>query len=750
MQSGKKIKIGILGSTRGTSLQPVIEEIEKGLLNASIEIVISNNEDAYILERARKYGIISTHIDDLGKDREKYDREISKIFESFGVDLILLIGYMKILSPFFVQTWRNKIMNGHPSLLPAFAGKMDEQVHYDVLASGEKESGCTIHFVDEGVDAGAIIIQKKCSVLSHDTVISLKERVQKLEGEAFIEAIKGFANGDNLTYNSNIVQDQTQNRSEQMNEKVALLSVYNKTDIDVFARKLFYLGWKILASGGTAKFLKEKGIEVKDVADFVGGGEILGHRVVTLDRKIHAGLLSRDLPEDVAELENLGIPRIDLVCVDLYPLEEEILSPESTRESVIEKTDIGGPTLLRSAAKGRRIVVCDFEDREKTLKWLAMGKPYEDEFITRLVAKAEEEVARYCLISADYHSNDKLKGFIGYERYKCGYGENAQQQNANLLTYKNKDLLSFNNFEQVRGVPMSYNNLCDVERMLQTITHIAAGFDVNFGEVPFIAVAIKHGNPCGVSFGVDPRLVLQRVIDGDTRAIFGGMIMTNFELGREEANVILSYKMEEGKRRILDGIIAPAFDENTKNLLERGNGRCRMLENEALSEIDANSLDKNPRFRYVRGGFLLQDNYDFVMNFTNTNIEKYGIISEDNEKDLILAWAIGSTSNSNTITLVKNGMLIGNGVGQQDRVGACELAIKKAIDQGHSILGAVAYSDSFFPFLDGPQKLQEYGVNAILTSSGSVRDQEVKDFCEATGITLYMVPDKIGRGFFGH
>ncbi|MCF6277027.1 MAG: phosphoribosylglycinamide formyltransferase [Candidatus Magasanikbacteria bacterium] len=749
MQSEKKLKIGVLGSTRGTSMQPIIDAIEQNLLKASVELVVSNVENAFILKRARMCGIAATYINDFGKNREDYDKEVSKIFESFEVDLVLLIGYMKILSQFFVQKWAGKIMNVHPSLLPAFTGKMDEQVHYDVLVSGDKESGCTIHFVDEGVDSGDIIIQKKCSVLSHDTVISLKDKVQKLEGKAFIEAIKEFANGSILSYNSE-VQDQIQNRSVEMCGKTALLSVYNKTDIDIFARKLIYLGWKIVASGGTARFLKERGIEVQDVADFVGGGAILGHRVVTLDRKIHAALLSKDLPEDNEELKRLGVPKIDLVCVDLYPLEDEISSEGSTQESVIEKTDIGGPTLLRSAAKGRRIVVCDFEDRDKTLKWLAMGKPYENKFITNLVAKTEEIVARYCLISANFHSEGKIKGIVGFERQKCGYGENAQQKTASLLTYKNNDPLSFNNFKQVRGVPMSYNNCCDVDRMVQTITHIAAGFDINFGEVPFIAVAVKHGNPCGVAIGEDKKIVLQRVIDGDPRAIFGGMIMTNFSLGVNDTEVILNYKMEKGGNRLLDGVVAPAIDENTRDLLKRRTGRCRMVENPALAEMYSGSLDKNPRFRYVRGGFLLQDNYDFVMNFTNTVIEKQGIISEDIEKDLILAWAIGSTSNSNAITLVKNRMLIGNGVGQQDRVGACELAIKKATDQGHLIVDSVAYSDSFFPFLDGPEKLYESRVKAILTSSGSVRDKDLKDFCLVNGITLYMIPDKIGRGFFGH
>ena len=193
----------------------------------------------------------------------------------------------------------------------------------------------------------------------------------------------------------------------------ALLSVYDKNGIVDFAKELVGLGWEILASGGTAKALTDAGIPVTDVASLVGGGAILGHRVVTLSREIHAGLLATDSPADVAELAKLNIPRIDLVCVDLYPLKEEIAKPGSTRESVIEKTDIGGPTMIRSASKGRRIVICDPKDRMKVVEWLKAGKPDEHNFINSLCAKSEAVVADYCLTSARYHSQGTLDGQVG-------------------------------------------------------------------------------------------------------------------------------------------------------------------------------------------------------------------------------------------------------------------------------------------------------------------------------------------------
>ena len=186
-------------------------------------------------------------------------------------------------------------------------------------------------------------------------------------------------------------------------KKTALISVSEKRGIVRFAQQLKGMDWDILASGGTAKFLQKAKTPVTDIADIIGGGAILGHRVLSLSREIHAGLLARDMEEDREELKRLGLPRIDLVCNDLYPLQAEINNPECTQESVIEKTDVGGIAMLHSAAKGRRIVICDPADRQMVIDWLKQSQPDKEKFITRLVAKAEFVVAKYCLASARYH-----------------------------------------------------------------------------------------------------------------------------------------------------------------------------------------------------------------------------------------------------------------------------------------------------------------------------------------------------------
>jgi phosphoribosylaminoimidazolecarboxamide formyltransferase/IMP cyclohydrolase len=264
-----------------------------------------------------------------------------------------------------------------------------------------------------------------------------------------------------------------------------------------------------------------------------------------------------------------------------------------------------------------------------------------------------------------------------------------------------------------------------------------------------IAVGVKHGNPCGAAVSDDPSLAIKKMLEGDLRAIFGGLVMVNFPVDEKLAEILLSHKMDTG-RRLLDGIIAPSFTQDAIGLLKRKGDKCRFIVNEALSSLSKESLDQHRRFRYVRGGFLAQPNYTFLLDLHNKEIYRNKEINEIQEADIILAWAVGSTSNSNTVTLVKDGMLLGNGVGQQDRVGCCQLAIKRATDAGHKVKGAVAYSDSFFPFVDGVQTLAEVGISAIFATSGSVRDADVKKFCQEKNIGLYLMPDSEARGFFGH
>lgn len=339
---------------------------------------------------------------------------------------------------------------------------------------------------------------------------------------------------------------------------------------------------------------------------------------------------------------------------------------------------------------------------------------------------------------------------IGSLAMTCKYGENAYQTPAALYSTGNNDPLALEKFKVIAGTSPSFNNLCDMDRLLQTTTHIAATFDINRGKVPLIAVGVKHGNACGAAIGENPIKVARDMITGDNLAIFGGFIKLNFGITEEIAEIILTADMPAGKRRLLDGIIAPAFDESTIKMLERKGDKCRLIVNPALASLDRNSLDTTPRFRYVRGGFLAQPNYTFILDLNDSDLQKFGQASIEQEDDMLLARAICDTTNSNTVTIVGNQKLKGNGVGQQARVYGARLAVDRSNVSGHSPEGAVASSDSFFPETDGVEVLASAGIKAIISTSGSVRDKEVIKFCEDNGIVLYLIPDKKGRGFFGH
>ncbi|MBU0624944.1 hypothetical protein KKF05_01230 [Patescibacteria group bacterium] len=531
--------------------------------------------------------------------------------------------------------------------------------------------------------------------------------------------------------------------------RAALISVYDKTGIEDFARQLRDWEWDILASGGTAKYLTEHGVPVHDVADLVGGGPILGHRVVTLSREIHAGLLARNSLEDQTDLQRLGIPRIGLVCVDLYPLETAITAEEATDESVRETTDIGGPALLRAAAKGRRIVICRPEQRERVLRWIDVGQPERERFLDQLVAEAELLCAEYALTSARYWSRHQINGVTSRRSANLKYGENPWQQPAELHATQTNDPLALPKFNQLCGSPLGYCNYTDLDRALNTLTLCAAALDKPGFDRQKIAIGVKHGNPCGAGYGSTASQATKRMLTGNLIAIFGGSVIVNYKLTLPRAYALFSHMMPEGSFRRLDLVVTPAITESALQFVsQRG---CRVLVNDSLGDLSSTfGLDRDWRYRQVRGGLLLQPAPNLVLNLQDPEIELYGDRLSELESDLLLAWAIGSTSVSNTVCLVKNGQLIGNGCGQQDRVTACRHAVEKAIEAGHETTGAVAYSDSFFPFVDGPAVLAGAKVRAVLTCSGSVRDREVMRFFQANGITVYAVPHTIGRGFFGH
>ena len=283
----------------------------------------------------------------------------------------------------------------------------------------------------------------------------------------------------------------------------------------------------------------------------------------------------------------------------------------------------------------------------------------------------------------------------------------------------------------------------------------------NFGKVPQIAIGAKHGNACGAGVDESEVRAVDKMLIGDLRAIFGGSVMLNFNVDKKIAEELI-HKYAGENRRLLDVVAASSFSDEAIEILSRKKGKCRLLANPAILKAGLSSLDNQKRFRYVRGGFLKQPNYTFVPELSRMPFAKE--LSRGILDSVVLAWAIGCTSNSNTITIVKEGRLFGNGVGQQDRIGAAKLAIFRADEATMfncvrqdltqeikaDLENAVVYSDSFFPFPDAPEVLINRGIKTIFSTSGSINDEKIIELCKSKGVNLIMLPDSEARGFYQH
>ena len=341
-------KLGVLCSGRGTDLQSIIDAIDSGYLDAQIAIVLTDKPNVGALARAEKAGIKNLCVDRKNfSTRADFEAELLKHLE--GVDLVILAGFMRILSAEFVRRYEGRLMNIHPSLLPAFPGA---HAHRDVLAYGAKISGCTVHFVDEGTDSGPIILQAAVEVFEDDTEETLAARVLEQEHKIYPRAIKLFIDG-----RLKIVGRRVEIGGGNMKIKRALISVSNKIDVVKLAKSLSKSGVEIISTGGTGKAIRAAGIPVTYVSDLTGFPEIMNGRVKTLNPKIHGGILAvRDNPEHVRQMEENDIAPIDLVVVNLYPFKKTVAKPNVTLEDAIENIDIGGPAMIRAAAKNFKFV----------------------------------------------------------------------------------------------------------------------------------------------------------------------------------------------------------------------------------------------------------------------------------------------------------------------------------------------------------------------------------------------------------
>jgi len=496
--------------------------------------------------------------------------------------------------------------------------------------------------------------------------------------------------------------------------KRSLLSVYDKTGLVDLARALAGQGVELVASGGTARILRQAGLTVRPVSDVTGSPEILGGRVKTLHPAIHGPILSRRTPTDRTELGGLGWGEIDLVVVNLYPFEETAADPDASLEEVIEHIDIGGVALLRAAAKNfaHVTVVCDPTDYTPVLAEIeAPGNGGVSlETRQRLAVKAFARTAAYDAAIQGYLAGDVGKTALLPERLVLGlrkltdlrYGENPHQKAALYAPPKVTGPLGG---EQLQGKPLSYNNLLDLDAAWRAATAF---------ERPTIAI-IKHLGPCGIASADTLTEAFPLALAGDPVSAFGSVIAANRTFDGSTARSLGNL--------FIEAIVAPAFTAEAREALSARKG-CRLV---VLSQAVPDTVE----IRSIRGGFLIQERDQG--DHAEWQVVTHRAPTEAEMKAMCFAWRAVAHVKSNGILLARGEAAVGIGGGLPSRVDAVHLAVIKA---GKRAQGAVLASDAFFPFPDGVEAAAQAGVTAVVQPGGSVRDQQVIEAADQLGLAM--------------
>jgi phosphoribosylaminoimidazolecarboxamide formyltransferase/IMP cyclohydrolase len=508
----------------------------------------------------------------------------------------------------------------------------------------------------------------------------------------------------------------------------ALVSVSDKRGVEDFARRLSGMGFEIISTGGTARTLTEAGVKVVPVSEVTGAPEILGGRVKTLHPKIHGGILA-DLgdPDHVEQLVKQDIGPIDLVCINLYPFEETVAGGAPEKEA-IEQIDIGGPAMLRAAAKnfGTVTVVPSPEFYEEVLAALESEGQVPEGARRRLALAAFRRTAEYDAAISGW-LGDRVEGVsegfpgrrtVRYERVSgLRYGENPHQDAAYYAEVGAEHLLS--GVEKLQGREISFNNLYDLDAartLLADLTDLGAQ----------AAVIVKHANPCGAALGGSVADAYRKALASDPQSAFGGIVALSGEVDGDLATEISNIFTEIQ--------VAPGFTEEAREILS-ARPNVRVLVAGPLSRPALSS-------KYVTGGVLLQAS-DAVEDDSEYRVVTETQPSPQQMGDLIFAWRVARMVKSNAIVLAKDGVTVGVGAGQMSRVDSSEIAVKKA---GERAQGAAAASDAFFPFADGVEALAEAGIEAVIQPGGSVRDDEVVEAANRQGLAMVFT----GRRHFLH
>jgi len=509
--------------------------------------------------------------------------------------------------------------------------------------------------------------------------------------------------------------------SELLQPKRALISVSDKTGIVEFAQALAGLGVEILSTGGTAKLLDLQGVAVTEVSTYTGFPEMMDGRVKTLHPKVHGGILGRRGIDNEVMQEH-GITAIDMVIVNLYPFQQAVADPSCDLANAIENIDIGGPAMVRSAAKNHKdvAIVVNASDYSELIDEIQDGG-ISGESRFRLACKAFEHTAQYDGAIANYLGRIQEDGSKSdfastfnvqfHHRQTMRYGENPHQKAAFYV--EENPPVGIASAHQIQGKELSYNNIADTDAALECVKQ--------FDDVP-ACVIVKHANPCGVAIGANLLEAYQKAFSTDPESAFGGIIAFNQELDAETAALIVD-------KQFVEVIIAPKISDEAKAAVA-AKKNVRLLECGDWANDSHNLLE----YKRVTGGLLLQDN-DLALT------EKFEVVSELKPNDvqianLKFAWKVAKFVKSNAIIYANNNMTIGVGAGQMSRVNSARIAGIKAEHAGLEVNGSVMASDAFFPFRDGIDNAAAAGISAVIQPGGSMRDDEVIAAADEHGIAM--------------
>jgi phosphoribosylaminoimidazolecarboxamide formyltransferase/IMP cyclohydrolase len=742
-----RYRVAVCVSRRGTNLRSLVEAARAGRLPIEVVLVVADRP-CPALTWAEAESLPTVFLEDA--DPARFDRLLAEALSAARPDVVVLAGFMRMVGPRTLSAFAGRILNVHPALLPAFPGAHAVR---DALAHGVKTTGVTVHLVDETLDGGPILLQEAVTVRANDDEESLLERLHAVEQRLLAQAILLLGSGAVSVSGRRAGLAPEKAAAAMLPPRRALLSVSDKTGLTAFARGLHELGFELVSTGGTAATLRDEGLPVTDVAATTGVAEMLDGRVKTLHPRIHGGILAdRDLPEHRAQLAAAAIAPFSLVVVNLYPFARAAERPGITLPELVEEIDIGGPTLVRAAAKNFSSVaiVTSPARYDEVLAHLRRDGEMALSNRAALSVEAFRHVAAYdARIAAELPAHMAAAGTLrddaglpgGADRFPAvlpvalekvetlRYGENPHQ--AAALYRRPGTPPERGPFAAgaalLQGKPLSYNNVLDSSGAVALARDLRG---------PACAI-VKHTNPCGAAEADDPVTAWERALAGDPVSAFGGVVAVTRPVDAALAERVAAI--------FLEVVVAPGYSEEALATLA-AKPNLRLLVHPPLADRPGTArapADPLAELRSAGGGVLVGSADDQPDDPADWTVATSRGPTAEESRDLDLAWRISRHVKSNAIVLVRDGALVGVGAGQMSRVDSARLAVAKAGDRAP---GSACASDAFYPFPDGVEVCVEAGVRAFVQPGGSVRDAEVIATAEAAGATMLLT----GRRHFKH